>query len=228
MEKNHDKSKPISLNKEQNRMVEIEESKTSFSDVGGKEDRKKESKSRRYNKWYIYLLITLSLTLVFRAGKLYNLYHKTDGNTTPNISEEERKAIAEFDEKEAEKWKKKLDESWMSITLLQFQTFKVSDVSENSLRRIVADHYVPIVLEKAGQPSMEKLKNSHPVKAYKEGENTYLSVRSDDNSTFILEMSGHTVNHIYGENWDSSEQEMQRYHELLNKLETQGEEAKVK
>ncbi|PGZ97137.1 hypothetical protein COE51_15260 [Bacillus pseudomycoides] len=186
---------------------------------------KKEIKSARYNKWYIYVLITMSLTLVYRAGKLYYIHQKTKGTTMPNISQEDRKAVVESGDKEFKKEQTNLSVYTAAFTL---HSLKTSDFSENSLRQIVADPYVPVVMEKAGQPSVEKLKNSNPAKIYKEGENTYLSVRNDDNSTFILEMLGKTVNHIYGENWDNSEQEMQRYHELLNKLETQGEEAKVK
>ncbi|PEA55029.1 hypothetical protein CON64_10135 [Bacillus pseudomycoides] len=177
-----------------------------------------------YKKWQTYLIITLSITCVYRAGKLYNLYHKSDGNTMPNISQEEKKAINESADNGLKKEQTNLSVYMAALTL---HSLKTSDFSENSLRQIVADQYVPIVMEKAGQPSVEKLKNSHPAKIYKEGTNTYLSVKSDD-STFILEMEGKKINHIYGENWDNSEQEMQRYHELLNKLETQGVEAKVK
>lgn len=193
-------------------------------DAGRMEEMKQKSKSWRSNKWYIYLLITLSLTLVYRAGKLYYLYHKTNGNTMPNISQEDREAVVESGDKELKEEQTNLSVYTAALTL---HSLKTSDFSENSLRQIVADPYVPVVMEKAGQQSVEKLKNSNPAKIYQEGTNTYLSVKSDD-STFILEMSGKTVNHIYGENWDNSEQEMQRYHELLNKLETQGEEAKVK
>ncbi len=42
VEKYHDKIKVISFDREQNRMVEVEESKTSFADVGGMEDIKKQ------------------------------------------------------------------------------------------------------------------------------------------------------------------------------------------
>lgn len=177
-----------------------------------------------YKKWQTYLIITLSITCVYRAGKVYNLYHKSDGNTMPNVSQEERKAVVEFADEKMKKDQMNLS-VYMAASMLH--SLKTSDFSENSLRQIVADQYVPIVMEKAGQPSVEKLKNSHPAKIYKEGTNTYLSVKSDD-STFILEMEGKNINHIYGENWDNSEQEMQRYHELLNQLETQGVEAKGK
>lgn len=177
-----------------------------------------------YKKWQTYLIITLSITCIYRAGKVYNLYHKEDKNPVPNISLEEKKVINESADKGLKKELTNLNVYMAPITL---HLLKTSDFSENSLRQIVADQYVPIVMEKAGQPSVEKLKNSHPARNYEEGTNTYLSVKSDD-STFILEMEGKKIKHIYGETWDNSEQEMQRYHELLNKLETQGVEAKVK
>ncbi|WP_242220108.1 lipopolysaccharide assembly protein LapB [Bacillus cereus group sp. BfR-BA-01380] len=180
--------------------------------------------SPRYNRWQIYLIVTLSLTLVFRAGKVYNLYHKEDKNPMPNISLEEKKAIT----KSADNIPlKKLPDISMPMAELTLHSLKTSDFSENSLRQDVSDQYVPIVMGKAGQPSVEKLKNSHPAKFYKEEENKYLLVKSDD-STFILEIIGNKINHIYGEIWDNSEQEMQRYNELLNKLETKGVEAKGK
>lgn len=179
--------------------------------------------SPRYNRWQIYLIVTLSLTLVFRAVQVFNLYHKEDKNPMPNISLEEKKSITESAHNV------KIDQTKLNVPMvtLIFHSLKISDFSENSLRQIVADQYVPIVMEKAGQPSVEKLKNSHLDRNYEEGTNTYLSVKSDD-STFILEFVGKEINHIYGETWDNSEQEMQRYHELLNKLETQGVEAKGK
>ncbi|MCX2824323.1 hypothetical protein [Bacillus pseudomycoides] len=72
-------------------------------------------------------------------------------------------------------------------------------------------------MEKAGQPSIQKLKSENLARIYKEGTNTYLLVKSDD-STFILEISEKKINRIYGENWDNSEQEIKIYHELLNKF----------
>ncbi|MDC2863643.1 hypothetical protein PLX19_03190 [Bacillus sp. BP-3] len=194
-----------------------------------KEHKKIQSDSKAespwYKKWQIYIVITLSITLVYRAGKLYNVYHKSNENTMPNISREEKKVITESADNIL---KKGLPKNFhVTMAVHTFQLFKISDFNENSLRINVSDQYVPIVMEKAGQPSGEKLKNSHPDKFYEEETSMYLSVKSDD-STFILEMEEGKINHIYGENWDDSEQEMQKYHELLNKLETQGVEAKVK
>ncbi|ENQ3105720.1 hypothetical protein ACEOWJ_001703 [Bacillus cereus] len=177
-----------------------------------------------YKKWQIYMAITLSIILVYRAGKLYNVYHKSNENTMPNISQEEKKVITESADKILKIKQKNFN---VHTAVLKLYGLKISDFSENSLREYVSDQYVPIVMEKAGQPSVENLKNSHPAKFYEEETSMYLSVKSDD-STFILEIAGDRINHIYGETWDNSEQEMQRYHELLNKLETQGVEAKGK
>ncbi|MFD3445739.1 tetratricopeptide repeat protein [Microbacteriaceae bacterium 4G12] len=181
-------------------------------------------KPPRYNKWNIYLIVVMSLTLVFRIVNYYNHQQKLHENTMPNISQEDRQAIAESGNKEMKKEETKLNLYVAAITL---HSLKTSDFSENSLRQIVADSYVPIVVEKAGQPGVEKLKNSRPVKGYQEGEIMYLLTQSDD-STFILEFSGKKVNHIYGENWDNREQEMKRYNELFTKMETQGIEVKAK
>ncbi|PEO88842.1 hypothetical protein CN571_15210 [Bacillus pseudomycoides] len=192
-------------------------------------------KSPRYNKWYICLLIILSLILVFRVGKLYNSNHNEDKNTVPSNSEEERKDY-NFNLKEdknavpnnsEEEWKsivvskdkiskeEKMEQIYLASSTLYL--LETSDFSENSLRQFVMDNYVSVVMEKAGQPSIQKLKSENLARIYKEGTNTYLLVKSDD-STFILEISEKKINRIYGENWDNSEQEIKIYHELLNKF----------
>lgn len=192
-------------------------------------------KSPRYNKWYICLLIILSLILVFRVGKLYNSNHNEDKNTVPSNSEEERKdynfnlkedknAVPNNSEEERKSIvvskdkiskEEKMEQIYLASSTLYL--LETSDFSENSLRQFVMDNYVSVVMEKAGQPSIQKLKSENLARIYKEGTNTYLLVKSDD-STFILEISEKKINRIYGENWDNSEQEIKIYHELLNKF----------
>ncbi|MDM5186440.1 hypothetical protein QUF99_03170 [Bacillus sp. DX4.1] len=170
--------------------------------------------SPRYNKWGIFLVIIFSLTFIYRTEKLYNL----NKNSMPHISQETQKSIVASQDRALEEQKEIFNK--YAVTSILY-SLKKSDFTENSLRQFVEESYVPVVMEKAGQPSIEKLKNSSPVKIYKEGTIMHVLLQSDD-STFILESSTTKMNHVYGENWDNSEQEMKRYHELLEKLETQG------
>ncbi|MBD5799243.1 hypothetical protein BHU24_26885 [Bacillus pseudomycoides] len=145
--------------------------------------------------------------------KDYNFNLKEDKNAVPNNSEEEWKSIVVSKDKISKE--EKMEQIYLASSTLYL--LETSDFSENSLRQFVMDNYVSVVMEKAGQPSIQKLKSENLARIYKEGTNTYLLVKSDD-STFILEISEKKINRIYGENWDNSEQEIKIYHELLNKF----------
>ncbi|MGG3523838.1 hypothetical protein ABES33_29580 [Bacillus pseudomycoides] len=193
----------------------------------------------RYNTWYICLLIILSLILVLRVGKFYTPYHKEHKNNVPNISEEQLKSYTPYhkEDKNAapnineeqrnsliiskDKIQKQdeLDLIYMISSVLG--SLETSDFSENSLRQFITDSYVPVVMEKAGQPSIQKLISEYLARIYKEGTKVYVLTKSD-NSTSIIEMSEEKINHIYGENWDKSEQEIKTYHELLYKFKMEG------
>ncbi|WP_242220113.1 hypothetical protein [Bacillus cereus group sp. BfR-BA-01380] len=219
----------------------------------------------RYNKWYICLLIILSLTLVLRVGNVYTPYHKKDKNTESNIGEEQRKSytpyhkkdkntesnIGEEQRKSYTPYHKKNKNAEPNINEEQRKSFiiskdkipkeeeldligkissalcslETSDFSENSLRQFVTNNYVPVMMEKAGQPSIQKLRSEYLARVYKEGTKAYLLMKSDD-STFILEMSEGKINRIYGESWDNSEQEIKTYNELLHKFIVQGMQQK--
>ncbi|PEP46199.1 hypothetical protein COF36_20985 [Bacillus pseudomycoides] len=193
----------------------------------------------RYNTWYICLLIILSLILVLRVGKFYTPYHKEHKNNVPNISEEQLKSYTPYhkEDKNAapnineeqrnsliiskDKIQKQdeLDLIYMISSVLG--SLETSDFSENSLRQFITDSYVPVVMEKAGQPSIQKLRSEYLARIYKEGTKVYILTESD-NSTSIIEMSEEKINHIYGEDWDKSEQEIKTYHELLYKFKMEG------
>ncbi|AIK35803.1 tetratricopeptide repeat family protein [Bacillus pseudomycoides] len=175
-------------------------------------------KSPRYNKWGICLVIIFSFTLIYRAEKLYNLYQRETGNTTPHISQETKQSIVEYQDRALEEQKEKFNKYTVESILY---SLKRSDFSEKSLQQFVEEGYVPVVMGKVGQPSVEKLKNAHPTKFYKEGTITYVLLQ-DEEGSFLLEIRATKISHIYGESWDNSEREMQRYHELITKIDTQG------
>ncbi|WP_139207728.1 hypothetical protein [Bacillus sp. 103mf] len=187
----------------------------------------------RYNKWYICLLIILSLTLVLRVGNVYNPYHKEDKNMEPNIGEEQKKSYTSYHKKNKNAEPNINEEQRKSFIISKDKipkeeeldligkissalcSLETSDFSENSLRQFVTDNYVPVMMEKVGQPSIQKLRSEHLARVYKEGTKAYLLMKSDD-STFIIEMLEGKINRIYGENWDNSEQEIKTYNELLH------------
>ena len=79
------------------------------------------------------------------------------------------------------------------------------------------------MLEKVGQPAGEKLKKATPMKIYKEDTRTYVLLQNGD-SSFIIEITSRKLTHIYGESWNNAQEEMQKYEELLGKIESQGVE----
>ena len=78
-------------------------------------------------------------------------------------------------------------------------------------------------VRKVGQPAGEKLK-SDSIKIYKEDTRTYVLLQNGD-SSFIIEITARKLTHIYGESWNNAQEEMQKYEELLGKIESQGVEA---
>ncbi|WP_459502413.1 tetratricopeptide repeat protein [Bacillus sp. C1] len=175
-------------------------------------------KSPRYNKWGIFLVIIFSVILIYRAEKLYNLYQRETGSTTPDISQETKQAIVKYQDRALEEQKEKFNKYAVESIVY---SLKKSDFSENSLRQFVEAGYVPVVMGKVGQPSVEKLKNVHPAKFYKEGTITYVLLQ-DEESSFILAIRATKLSHIYGESWDNREREMQRYYEIIAKIDSQG------
>lgn len=191
----------------------------------------------RYNTWYICLLIILSLLLILRVGKFYNPYHKEHKNNVPNISEEQLKSYKPYQDENAvpniheekrssliiskDKIQKQEELDLIYMISSALGSLETSDFSENSLRQFITDSYVPIVMEKAGQQSIQKLRSEYLARIYKEGTKVYVLTKSDD-STSIIEMSEEKINHIYGENWNKSEHEINTYHELLDKFKMEG------
>lgn len=175
-------------------------------------------KSPRYNKWGIFLVIIFSVTLIYRVEKLYNLYQREAGNTTPDISQETKQAIVKHQDRALEEQKEKFNRYAVESIVYSLEK---SDFSEESLRQFVEEGYVPVVMKKVGQPNAQKFKNVHLAKFYKEGTITY-ALLQDEESSFILEIRATKISRIYGESWDNREREMQRYHELIEKIDTQG------
>lgn len=62
------------------------------------------------------------------------------------------------------------------------------------------------------------------MKIYKEDTRTYVLLQNGD-SSFIIEITARKLTHIYGESWNNGQEEMQKYEELLGKIESQGVEA---
>lgn len=191
----------------------------------------------RYNIWYICLLIVLSLLLVLRVANFYSPYHKVyknnvrnnyeeqpqsykpyqDENVVPNNHEEKRSSL--IISKDKLQRQEELDLIYMISSALGL--LETSDFSEKSLRQFITDSYVPTVMEKAGQQSIQSLRSEYLVRIYKEGTNVYVLMKNDG-SISIIEISQGEINHIYGENWDKSEQEINTYHELIDKFKREG------
>lgn len=176
--------------------------------------------SPKYNKWYIYLIVVLSISLIFKAGKLYNLNNTNATNTTPQISQETKEIIVEQQDKALKDTKESFDKFEVVSVLY---VLRKGDWNGSSIDKVVEKSYVPVMLEKVGQPVAEKLKTANPIKIYKEDTRTYLLLQNED-SSFIIEISARKLTHIYGESWNNAQEEMRKFEELLGKIESQGVE----
>ncbi|WP_255260268.1 tetratricopeptide repeat protein [Bacillus cereus] len=191
----------------------------------------------RYNIWYICLLIVLSLLLVLRVGNFYSPYHKVYKNNVPNNHEEQPQSYKPYQDENVvpnnheekrssliiskDKLQKQEELDLIYMTSSTLGLLETSDFSEKSLRQFITDSYVPTVMEKAGQQSIQNLRSEYLVRIYKEGTNVYVLMKTDG-SISIIEISQGEINHIYGENWDKSEQEINTYHELIDKFKREG------
>lgn len=181
-------------------------------------------KSSKYKGWVIFIVTVLLIRIVYSGIKYYQIQENANKNQEIKVSEEVKEATVEYN---SEELKAQIEKTEMYIISMTFAAFKQSDGSEESLREIIEENYIATVLEKAGQPSFESLKTSRIMKVYKENSNSYVLLRSDDGSRFILEMSSDKIKRIYGETWDNSVSGIQIYNELLQKLETYGMNPKV-
>ncbi|MDP7989569.1 hypothetical protein Q9B79_07205 [Bacillus sp. MHSD_36] len=191
----------------------------------------------RYNIWYICLLIILSLLLVLRVGNFYSPYHKVYKNNVPNNHEEQPQSYKPYQDENVvpnnheekrnsliiskDKLQKQEELDLIYMTSSTLGLLETSDFSEKSLRQFITDSYVPTVMEKAGQQSIQNLRSEYLVRIYKEETNVYVLMKNDG-SISIIEISQGEINHIYGENWDKSEQEINTYHELIDKFKGEG------
>ncbi len=177
--------------------------------------------SPKYSKWYICLIVVLSISFIFKVGKLYNLNHTNAVNTTPQMSQETKDIIVEQQDK-ALKDKKESFDKLEVVTVLY--VLRKGDWNGSTIEGAIEKSYVPVMLEKVGQPAGEKLKKATPIKIYKEDTRTYVLLQNGD-SSFIIEITARKLTHIYGESWNNAQEEMQKYEELLGKIESQGVEA---
>ncbi|MFB6731384.1 hypothetical protein ACFCVW_23140, partial [Bacillus mobilis] len=191
----------------------------------------------RYNIWYICLLIILSLLLVLRVGNFYSPYHKVYKNNVPNNHEEQPQSYKPYQDENVvpnnheekrssliiskDKLQKQEELDLIYMTSSTLGLLETSDFSEKSLRQFITDSYVPTVMEKAGQQSIQNLRSEYLVRIYKEETNVYVLMKNDG-SISIIAISQGEINHIYGENWDKSEQEINTYHELIDKFKGEG------
>ncbi|WP_242214151.1 lipopolysaccharide assembly protein LapB [Bacillus cereus group sp. BfR-BA-01383] len=178
--------------------------------------------SPKYNKWYISLIVVLTISFIFKAGKLYNLNNTNAVNTTPQISQETKKQIAEQQDKALKDTKESLDKLEVVSVLY---VLRKGDWNGSSIEGAIEKSYVPVMLEKVGQPVAEKLKKATPIKIYKEDTRTYVLLQNEE-SSFIIEITAKKLTHIYGESWNNAQEEMQKYEELLGKIDSQGVEAR--
>ncbi|MFC9417647.1 hypothetical protein ACIG6B_04200 [Bacillus mobilis] len=135
----------------------------------------------------------------------------------PNNHEEKRSSL--IISKDKLQKQEELDLIYMTSSTLGL--LETSDFSEKSLRQFITDSYVPTVMEKAGQQSIQNLRSEYLVRIYKEETNVYVLMKNDG-SISIIAISQGEINHIYGENWDKSEQEINTYHELIDKFKGEG------
>ncbi|KMP29298.1 Tetratricopeptide repeat-containing protein [Bacillus wiedmannii] len=177
--------------------------------------------SPKYNKWYICLIIVLSISFIFKIGKLYNLNNTNATHTTPKISQETKDIIVEQQDKALKDTKESFDKLEV-VTVLY--VLRKGDWNGSTIEGAIEKSYVPVMLEKVGQPAGEKLKKATPMKIYKEDTRTYALLQNGD-SSFIIEITSRKLTHIYGESWNNAQEEMQKYEELLGKIESQGVEA---
>lgn len=137
------------------------------------------------------------------------------------MSQETKDIIVEQQDK-ALKDKKESFDKLEVVTVLY--VLRKGDWNGSTIEGAIEKSYVPVMLDKVGQPAGEKLKKATPMKIYKEDTRTYVLLQNGD-SSFIIEITARKLTHIYGESWNNAQEEMQKYEELLGKIESQGVEA---
>lgn len=175
----------------------------------------KESNSR----WPVYVMI-IGILLSFLARHLPNMME--DSNRPTALPAETKQAVVEFQEEQKLTQDKSVLESNMSAVTQFIQAIREGSLTD-TMSLFISNNYEQVVKENIQHPLLNQLANAKIEKVTTNlAKSHFLLVNEQENVKAIVEVQFGQITHLYAENWNQSEEDIENYEKWLKQITENG------